>query len=177
MLHQIGVSFEVIPSRYREKIIPGLSPRKLALAHAMGKAKGAVLAKNPSGCFILAADTLVACRRQILGKPTTKKDAIRMLKLLSGSMNDVYTAVVLRDLKTKKIYRGVSRTKVFVKKLSQKEIREYPQKAHSYDKAGGYAIQDGPRIVEKIEGSYSNVMGLPLELVKKMLQKAKGENG
>ena len=171
ILRKMRIPFRVTGSAYRETFLPGLSPRRLALRHAVGKAKRA---KAPAGVrWVLGADTLVVCRGRILGKPRTKKEAIGMLGLLSGHFNFVLTAVALLDLETGKVRTGVSKTKVFIRPLSAKEKQEYVRRIDPYDKAGGYAIQEGPRIVRKIEGSRSNVVGFPAELVRKMLKQIK----
>ena len=96
-----------------------------------------------------------------------------MMQILSGRTHLVYTGLVLYDCRAKNFLEGVSRTKVYFKKLSRQDIEEYLKSIHPYDKAGSYAIQEGPRVVRKIEGSYSNVVGLPVELLKEMLRKIK----
>ena len=168
ILTKMKVAFRVVKSRYEEKHHTHLSPRELVLQHAAGKAKEAIV---PSAAqFILGADTLVYCSRKILGKPKTEKEAVRMLSLLSGKAHHVYTGVVLWDRKAGKMKTMVSKTKVHVKKLSEEEILAYIPKVNSLDKAGAYAIQMRPKIVTKIQGSYSNVIGLPEEAVRRLLK-------
>ena len=167
ILKEMQIVFRVVSSNYHEKNVTGLSPKQLVMEHALGKAKQAVVPK--SARFILAADTLVDCRGKILGKPKTKKEAFRMLQRISGSMHRVYTGVVLWDRESNRWFKKVDCTKVYIKKISHAEILNYMKNVYPFDKAGAYAIQEGPKIVTKIEGSYSNVMGLPKEVIKKML--------
>ena len=174
ILKKMKVPFRVVKSRYREEHHSHLSPRSLVLRHAAGKARQAI--GVPGGQWTLGADTLVYCRGKILGKPKTEKEALGMLSLLSGKAHDVYTGVALWDRSTGKIKQAVSKTRVFVKKLSEKEMRKYIHKINSFDKAGAYAIQMRPKIVTKIKGSYSNVIGLPEEAVRKLLQDAEVKN-
>ena len=168
ILKRMKVRFRVVKSTYHEEHHSHLHPRVLVLRHAAGKARQAIV--PVTGQFVLGADTLVYCRGKILGKPKTGKEAFDMLSLISGKQHEVYTGVALWDRKTGKIKKAVSRTRVFVKTLSEKEIRLYIQKVNSLDKAGAYAIQMKPGIVKKIEGSYSNVVGLPEEVVRKLLK-------
>lgn len=93
-----------------------------------------------------------------------------MLQSLAGRAHSVYTGVAILDKSTGMIQSGCERTQVFMKPLSESEIREYFKKAHPLDKAGAYAIQIQPSIVRRIKGSYSNVVGLPVELLKKLLR-------
>jgi len=163
------IPFRVVSSRYREKKINSLSPRELTVRHAVGKAVNAAVGKK-SG-LVLGADTLVYCGRKILGKPRTRAQAIRMIASISGRRHFVFTGLALLDLKTGSLWTGCEKTKVHVKRLSRKDILDYISQVHPFDKAGGYAIQMGPKIVKKIDGSYSNVVGLPVEMLKRMLRK------
>ncbi len=168
ILKKMGIPFKVIKSGYREESHSHLSPRALALRHASGKARQALLPKNAR--FVLGADTVVYARRQILGKPKTMKEAFEMVSLISGKTHEVFTGVALWDRKLGKIKKSVSKTRVTVRKLSGEEIRNYICRVNSLDKAGAYAIQLEPKIVTRIQGSYSNVVGLPEEAVRKILR-------
>jgi len=170
ILSQSGIRFKQIPSRYHERKISGLSPRKLVLEHAAGKGAKAVAPKGAR--FVLAADTIVWCKKQVVGKPKTLGEAVKILLMLSGRVHFVYTGIALYDLKYSRIQLRCAKTKVYMKRLSEKEIRNYFKQVNPFDKAGAYAIQAGPRVVEKIVGSYTNVMGLPADLTKKMIMKA-----
>lgn len=170
ILTRMGIRFRVVPSHYEERFFRGHSPVKLALRHAVGKAKGAVLPKTIR--FVMGADTVVACRGKILGKPANEKAAHQMIQFLSGRTNAVITAVALWDRREGVLLAETSRSKVFIKKMSPEECLNYVRRSHPYDKAGGYAIQGGPRIARRLSGSYSNIVGCPRELVRKMLKKA-----
>lgn len=171
ILKKMGVPFRVVKSRYHEKHRFRLSPAALVLLHAQGKAREAVLPK--AARFVLGADTLVYARKKILGKPKTEKEAMRMIALISGKAHAVYTGVALWDRKTRRVEKAFLKTKVYVKKISEKEAQAYIRKVNSLDKAGAYAIQKKPQIVTKIKGSRSNVVGLPEELVRKLMRKVK----
>ena len=168
ILRQMKISFRVVESDYHERFLRHLSPTRLVLKHAIGKALKARLPRKAR--YVLAADTIV-WRDKFYGKPRTLSEAVTMLKSLSGKSHDVYTGVVFWDREAQDLFQGVSRTKVFFKKLSSSEIRNYFKVVHPFDKAGSYAIQAGPRIVKSIHGSYSNVVGLPKGLVRELLKK------
>ena len=170
ILRKMRIPFKQVRSRYRERMVPGVSPRKLTVLHAAGKAKAAVLPQ--AARWVLGADTLVYCQRRILGKPRTKEEAVRMLSRLSGRPHFVYTGVALLDRQSGKIKTGCAKTKVTFKRLTKEGILEYLESMNPYDKAGGYAIQEGPKIVKKIDGSRTNVIGLPVELLTKILRKS-----
>jgi len=167
ILKEMGISLRVIPSHYHERRIKGVSPEQLTLRHALGKVKRARPPKKAR--FVLGADTLVCYRHHILGKPGTKKEAVEMLSLLSGRSHEVITGVVLHDRRNKRFETHICKTKVLMKRLSKTEILNYLDRIHPFDKAGAYAIQMRPKIVKKIRGSYTNVVGLPKEQVRKML--------
>lgn len=166
ILKKMGIPFRVVKSSYEEKY-KKCSPSKLVMDHAVGKAHGVQLALKQG--FVLGSDTIVYCRGKVLGKPKTIADAVKMLGFISGRPHFVYTGVALKNLESGKTVKGFEKTKVFIKKLSRTEILEYIPKVNSLDKAGAYAIQIKPFIVEKIEGSYSNVVGLPEQLVRKLI--------
>ena len=154
--------FEIVPSRF-EETAKG-SAEEVALFNARGKAQE-VFARFPD-CRVLGADTVVALDGMILGKPKDSEDAKRMLRLLSGRTHSVLTGVCLIDKNGTQ--ERVVETKVLFKTLSEKIIEDYVLSAAPLDKAGAYGIQDGI-VVDAFEGSYSNVMGLPMEAVSEML--------
>ena len=168
ILKKIGISFSLVKSSYHEKFIPGLSPQELVTRHAVGKAQKAKI-RTKQG-LVLGADTLVFLNKRPLGKPKTLKAAFKMLGSLSGRAHFVYTGIALKNLESGKILTGFSKSKVRMKKLSKEKIGKYFQKVNPLDKAGAYAVQEGPRIVAKVTGSRTNVIGLPVELLKKMLK-------
>ncbi len=126
--------------------------------------------KNPKA-IIIAADTVVSCRAKILGKPKDKNEAQEILKIISGRRHKVYTAVCIINNKTGKIYQKSAKTMVQFKHLSSLEIKTYLDSNEWQDKAGAYAIQGlASAYIKQINGSYSNVVGLPLFEVNNILQ-------
>lgn len=170
ILKKMKIPFRVVPSAYREYFRKDLSPLELTLKHALGKALKAELPRGAR--YVLAADTVV-WRKKFHGKPKSFSQALQMIKSLSGRSHDVCTGVVLWDRKRGEFFQGVSKTKVFFKKMSDSEIRKYLSVVCPFDKAGSYAIQEGPKIVKSIRGSYSNVVGLPKGLVRMLLKKCR----
>lgn len=169
ILKQMGITFRVVASSYHEKK-SRKPPRRLVLDHAVGKAQKAKVSAKQG--WVLGADTIVYCQGRVLGKPKHIKEAYQMLRSLSGRQHAVYTGVVLLDLQTGQMIKACEKTKVYIKKLSENEIRNYCLKVPPLDKAGAYAIQMKPKIVQKIQGSYSNVVGLSKELLLKLIRKA-----
>lgn len=168
ILKIMRIPFKKVKSSYREKMIPGISPVKLVLEHAVGKARKAMLPE--SARWVLGADTIVCGYGKILGKPRSEKEAFKMLSNLCGRTHAVYTGAAVLDRRTGKIAKGHEKTSVLMNRFSAAEIRAYIKKVDSLDKAGGYAIQIKPFIVKKIKGSYSNVVGLPDALVLRLLR-------
>lgn len=165
LLASIIPQFDVVPSSFEERA-EGLSARETALAFAEGKA-GEVFSRFPD-CVVLGSDTVVALGGEVLGKPKDREDAVRTLRALSGKTHSVYTGVCLAGAFGKR--SAVAETRVTFYRLSEKLIGEYVASGLPLDKAGSYGIQDGYPLVEKYEGSYSNVVGLPVALVKKLLK-------
>ena len=156
--------FELQPSHFEE--VTGGDAKEVVLQNARGKA-GDVFSRFPD-CAVLGADTVVALDNMILGKPKDGEDAKRMLRMLSGRVHSVFTGVCLID--EKGALERVVESKVLFKTLSENLIEEYVLSGTPLDKAGAYGIQDGI-VVKSVEGSYSNVMGLPMEAVKEMLER------
>ncbi len=161
------VPFKKVKSTYHEKP-KKVHPRKLVLEHAEGKARKAVVPKNAR--WVLGADTLVYGFGEIFGKPKSEKHAFQMLWKLNGRTHWVYTGVALLDRKTGRIRTAVDKTSVVFKKWPLKKILHYATKLPVLDKAGAYGIQLKPKIVRKIRGSYSNVVGLPKERLFSLLK-------
>lgn len=169
LLRRIGLKFRVVPSDVEERLEGSLDARSLALKLASEKAE-AVAVRHPEA-IVLAADTVVCCDGEILGKPADWRDAARMLQLLSGRTHEVSTGVVLRRECTGQERKEVVTTRVTFRRLSQEEILGYLATGEPFDKAGAYGIQGyGALLVEGIEGCYSNVVGLPLAKVGEMLR-------
>ena len=120
--------------------------------------------------LLLSADTVVAVDDEVLGKPESELQAREFLRRLSGRVHKVLTGVFLHDLDSGREVEATAVTSVTFRKLSEKEIRDYIATGEPFDKAGAYAIQGlGREFVEKIEGSWSNVVGLPMELFEELL--------
>lgn len=171
LLSQMGVPFEVIVAETEEIAIG--SPRELVMKNAREKAL-AVQNMHPER-MILGSDTVVCVDGQVLGKPRDEEDAFRMLKSLAGRKHAVYTGVCL--LSPGKEDVQCDETQVFFSALSDEEIRRYIATKEPMDKAGAYAIQgQAGMFVEKIHGSFSNVIGLPMALVRRMLKTAEMKN-
>ena len=147
---------------------PGLSARRTAERNAVLKAQAA--ARKCDG-FIIAADTIVATRFGIVGKPRSIRDAVRILSRLSGTRHRVITGLCLLDTATGRTKIASEVTYVKMRKMTPEEIQAYVDSGEALSKAGAYAIQEtGDRYVEKVEGSLTNVVGLPVELLTKMLR-------
>lgn len=169
LLQEIGLSFDICHSNIDEDIKQGESPTKHCLRLAEEKAKQA--AKKAKTGWIIGADTIVFIDNAILGKPSDKKDAKEMLKLLSGRRHKVVTAFCLLNASTGKTIKRVVESSVNIKNLTDKEIADYINTGEPLDKAGAYAAQGiGSFMIEKIQGSYTNVVGLPMEELKKTLK-------
>lgn len=161
LLRQLGVHFRVLPVDVDETPAPGESPREYVVRVASDKAHAARSALDTDAAPVLAADTAVVIDGRILGKPVDAEDAARMLRALSGRRHEVLTAVVLRVADREE--RAVNRTAVGFRRLDAEEIDAYWRSGEPAGKAGAYAIQGlGAVFVERIEGSYTGVMGLPL---------------
>lgn len=168
LLKQLIPSFEVIPSRYAEEA-NGLSAYETAKLFAREKARE-VQSRFPEA-YVLGADTVVSQEGEILGKPKDEEDAKRMLRLLSGREHSVYTGVCL--LGGGRERAEVAETKVRFYALSEDTIEAYVRSGLPMDKAGAYGIQDGFPLVAGYTGSYSNVVGLPTELLDTILKEEK----
>lgn len=170
ILGGLGYAFEVVPSRF-EEIAAGLSARETALAFARGKARE-VFSRFP-GAVVIGADTVVSLGNEILGKPHSPEEAEQMLRLLSGKTHSVFTGVcVVCAAGTREC---VAETRVVFYDLDEKLIKRYVKSGLPMDKAGAYGIQDGYPLVRSVEGSYTNVVGLPAEELAAILQAFGGE--
>jgi septum formation protein len=178
LLRNAGISFTVQPADIDETPLAGEGAR--ACAGRLAREKALAVWRTRPQDVVLGADTIVVVDEAILGKPVDEKDAARMLRLLSGRVHRVITGVCLvragdsRDLLDpgERMRSASETTLVTVNELSEKEIRDYVATGEPMDKAGAYAIQGGAsRWIPRIEGDYSNVVGLPVALVYAMLRK------
>ncbi|MEK7181359.1 MAG: nucleoside triphosphate pyrophosphatase [Patescibacteria group bacterium] len=161
LLQKIGLKFQAEDSGYEENMKENLPPHALAKKLSRGKAE--VVAKRHKNAIIIAADTIVVLGKEVMGKPHSAKGAKEMLKKLSGKSHSIITGFTIINAKTGKIISQSIETKVHMKKLSPQIIATYVNSKEPLDKAGAYAIQGlGSILIDKIEGDYSNIVGLPL---------------
>jgi septum formation protein len=168
-----GIPFDVVPSDLVETVPAGLGP-EAAVAHlALAKAH-AVAAGRPPGAeraVVLGADTLVVLDGRPLGKPGSSGEARAMLAALAGRAHEVMTGVALVEAPPGRVATATVVSRVVMKAYSSAEIAVYAATAEPYDKAGGYAVQgEGGRLVARVEGCYSNVVGLPLTTTARLLR-------
>ena len=159
LLKLAGFSFEVIPANIDETPDPSYAPKQLVCTLAEQKCE--FIHNTMPNEIVLGADTIVVIDGLILGKPSDEAEAFGMLKRLQGRQHTVYTGVNIRSLQ--KSVSFVESTKVYMRSLSDKEIYEYIATKEPMDKAGSYGIQErGATLIERIEGDYFTVVGLPL---------------
>ena len=176
LLAELITTFEICPSNADENVTSYTSPEDLVLQLAVLKAREVALRPEHEGKIVIGSDTVVAFDGEVLGKPKDEADAFRMLKMLSGKKHAVYTGVCFARKQGADFHQEIraEKTDVYFVELSEDWIRGYIAGGSPMDKAGAYGIQDGG-LVEKIEGSYTNVVGFPLELVQEMIEKVRGE--
>jgi septum formation protein len=159
LLKQINIPFTIRKPEVNETQVRTLDPEEKVMQLAMLKNEH-TLRKNPDE-VMLSADTIVSYQNQIFGKPRNRQEAFRMLSLLSGTVHNVYTGVVLRS--EKKEVNFVEKTEVTFWPLTEQEMEWYISTGEPYDKAGAYGIQGlGSIFVKSIKGDYFNVVGLPI---------------
>jgi len=170
LLLELGLDFDVVKSQVEEKPLTDETPKKFVLRAASDKA-GAVAAFN-SEAWVLGADTVVVCDSMILGKPRDTGHAAEILQTLSGRSHLVHTGFCLQNEKQGVAVSRVVTTEVFLSPFSREIAAAYVATGEPLDKAGAYGIQGcGGFLVERISGSYSNVVGLPLaEVVEELLR-------
>jgi septum formation protein len=169
LLDLAGISHVVDPADVDESALPGENAfdyaKRIALAKAVKTAE-----RHTSG-LVLGADTIVLVENEILGKPSSREDATRMLRLISGREHEVITAVALVDAQTGRSEVGLEVTEVKVKELASAELEEYLETGEPFDKAGAYGIQGRASVfVEGIRGCFFNVVGLPLARLDRMIK-------
>jgi septum formation protein len=162
LLAKAGFEFETVSPRVQEKLDIGLTLRELTLWNVIRK--GMSVAQIHPDKVILAADTLVALENEIIGKPPNLNEAAKMLRRLSGQTHEVCSAVFVYQQTTGRSAAFHELSRVRFHRLSSATIKSYFSKVDPLDKAGAYAAQGyGADIIEEIEGSYTNVVGLPME--------------
>jgi septum formation protein len=168
LLRQIGVVFSLDAADIDERVLSGENPEMYAVRTALEKAQ-AVCGRTGPG-IVIAADTVVVLNDVILGKPADSQDAERMLSMLSGKMHRVLTGLAVIDAGTGKTRTRIADTRVWFRMLTSDQIASYVGSGEPLDKAGAYGIQGkGALLIDRIEGCYFNVVGLPLSLLAEML--------
>jgi len=152
-----------------ESLAPGTAAEPAAREVALRKARA--VARDRSDALVVAADTVVAAEGEVIGKPADRADAVAILSRLSGSRHAVITGVCFIDTATGREAVTSVTTWVTMRPMSRDEIQAYVDTGEAYGKAGAYAIQEtGDRYVERVEGSFTNVVGLPVARVREMLK-------
>jgi len=174
LLSQINLKFIALPARIKEQILLNEKPEDYVERIAL--AKGNRIAKKYPNSTVIGADTIVVLENKILGKPKTKIKAKEMLRELQGKKHKVITGIsVINKSKNIELSQAI-KTDVKMKALSEKEIDGYVRTKEPLDKAGAYAIQEiGAVLIDEIKGSYTNVVGLPLDALCELLRKAEIE--
>lgn len=166
----IGNNFEVQKSEYEEDNSLKLSPEKLTMFLSLNKARD-VAKKNKEG-IVIGADTLVFLGKKVCGKPKNKNEAIKMLSMLSGKTHTVVTGIAIIDVEKKLEFQDCCVTKVTFGKLTRKEIVKYINSHNVLENSGSYGFTDiSSTFIEKIDGDYYSVVGLPLYKLYKLLEK------
>ncbi len=168
LLKKLRIPFRIVPSRVGERSAER-DPRKLVVLLARRKAK-AVARRHP-GAIVLGADTLVVCRGRILGKPRNPADSLRILRLLNGRWQRVYTGAAVAIDGGSRIWSTAVGSRVLARRLPQERLAALAGK--HMDKAGAYAVQDrDDPFIERVEGDFDNVIGLPVEACGRLLRRA-----
>jgi septum formation protein len=163
LLQEIGLKFRIVNHLEMEEVYPAVLKAEeipVYLARAKAAFYDSLLEADT---LLITADTIVWLENEVIGKPVDPEDAVNMLLKLSGNMHEVFTGVCIKSLEQEKVFHASS--KVFFRKIREEEIRYYVNKYNPLDKAGAYGVQEwiGYVGVERIEGSYFNVMGLPVQ--------------
>jgi len=162
LLDEVGLVFEVIPALVEEVPEQGREPAEETVRIALDKALW-VATRQPPGRWVLGADTIVVVDNGILGKPVDEEDAVRMLKMISGRKHRVITGWVIVKSPGEVARTGFVESIVEIRKMDERTIRAYVKTGEPMDKAGAYAVQGiGAFMVKAVQGSYTNVVGLPL---------------
>jgi len=172
LLSAVGIPFRVVPSGVDE--IPRRGELPARFARRAARDKGMWVAARHPGAFVLSADTIVVAGGRILGKPRDRSEARRMLSLLAGREHRVYTAVSLLCVARGHEESGIDVSRVRFRALTPAEVAGYARTGECDDKAGAYAAQGaGMLLIDRVAGSFTNVVGLPMTRVVAMLQRAR----
>ena len=169
LLRQIGLEFEVIPADIEEDAVRWRDPGELVRKLALSKAEK--VAASVRGALVVGADTIVLLDGEVLGKPRSREEARGMLGRLAGKEHQVFTGLAVVDTATGKRRVDHEETRVWMRPLGFDQIAAYVASGEPLDKAGAYAVQGlGAVLVERLEGCYFNVVGLPVPRLAKMLE-------
>lgn len=161
ILEKLGLGFEVVVSDYEEDMTLPIPPKKLALTLARGKAES--VAKKHHDALIIAADTFVIFGDELMGKPGTPEKAIEMLTKLSGKWHEIITGFVILDGEMGRETEDLVTTRVHLREADEREIAAYVATGEPLNVAGGYAVQGrAGALIDRIEGDYWNIVGLPM---------------
>lgn len=162
LLKQLNIPFEKFVSSVDEQAFSYLEPKRLVQTLAYEKAKDVSKQLNEPA-LIIGADTVVVYKQQILGKPADLDEAQSYLEQLSGQMHYVYSGIAILNLQTSDVFLDYCETRVYMRTLLPSDISAYIKTGEPSDKAGAYAIQGfGASLIQKIDGDYTNVVGLPV---------------
>lgn len=166
----IGKKFEVRISSYDEDVVDGLGPVELVMYHSREKALD--IANDLTEGIIISADTVVVCDGEVLGKPENEEHAKSMLSQINGRAISAVTGLTVMDAASKKVITEHEMTGIWMRMMSEELINDYINTGEPFGKAGSFAIQGkGAILVERIDGDFFNVVGLPLFRLSKMLEK------
>lgn len=170
LLEQTGLKFTIDPSDFDESTVITRNPHEMVKQLSFEKARE--VSKRHPNSIIIGADTTVFCEGQILEKPKDVEDAKRMLKMLSNNTHSVITGITIIDTKMNQEIIESYESHVTFKKLKEKDIDAYIETDEPFDKAGGYAVQEGlsKEFVKELDGDYTNTVGLPIIHLKKILR-------
>lgn len=165
----LGFLFDFVPHGIDENVCNrNLPPSEFV--QALASLKAGNVAKEMKDAIVIGADTIILHDNNVYGKPKDTNDAKRMLSFLNNSVHEVLSGVCIKEMPSGRQLVGVARTKVKMKNTPVDELERYVRSGEPMGKAGAYAIQGrGQKFIDEIDGSYSNVVGLPLELLQKML--------
>jgi septum formation protein len=171
LLKQLGINYKAISVNSVEDFLDGEHPVQCVKRLALEKMD--IAKQRVDNSIIITADTIVVLGKKVIGKPTSKNDAIKILSMLSGKVHTVYTGFCVLNQKKKKIIVDYEKTEVEFRPLNKDEIADYVKGGSPMDKAGAYGIQDdfGAVFVKRIKGCYYNVVGLPLTKLYNSLRK------
>lgn len=171
LLEPFHLSFKSVSPTFKE-VINGYPPKELVAVNAKGKVT-TLQSEIDNGSLLIGADTVVCIGNDIIGKPENKNEARESLKKLSGRRHSVFTGVAVLDTASQKLFEGCEETIVTFHELTDEDIESYVSTSEPLDKAGAYGIQGlGKIFVKKIDGGFSNVVGLPKKLTLSLLKQA-----